>query len=385
MDNAISIITNNLNSENFEKCTFSSPRSKSDELKSLVVYKVQSSQELKVEYRYKKHNDIKTVKKIDFINNELPNFLAGFKQCHLKSSNEDIQILINSKLKSKVVFSTGSTKVSKKHNKTKKYLIPDGVVCPFLIEIGVMDKYGKVKTNYYKKFRQINRFLEMVDDLYKNEEVDSLHAVDFGCGKSYLTFALYHYFENIKKIRIQITGIDLKEEVISHCNEISRKLHFSGLKFVHGFIHDFTTDDDVDFVVTLHACDTATDDAILFSLRNKAQKMMFVPCCQHELNKQLSSRESEVLLKHGIFRERMTSLVTDTMRAQLLEACGYKVQSMEFIDLEHTAKNILLRCNFIDRSGSQREEKLQQYLEFKKEWSISPYLEKCLYEEKFIR
>jgi SAM-dependent methyltransferase len=244
---------------------------------------------------------------------------------------------------------------------------------------------GKVKSNYYNKFKQINRFLEMVDDLYKGiAPGESLHAVDFGCGKSYLTFALYHYFKNIKKIDIEITGIDLKQEVINHCNEIAQKIGFEKLKFAHGFIHDFKTEKKIDFVVTLHACDTATDDAILFSLNNQAEKMMFVPCCQHELNKQLSNHPSQILLKHGIFKDRMTEIVTDTMRSQLLEVCGYKVQSMEFIDLAHTAKNVLLRCTKVPRDEKSKELAYEKYLEFKKQWSISPYLEKQLIELKFI-
>lgn len=372
--------------DNFEKCTFSSPLNKSGELRSIVINAVGNLAEIKVEFRLQKHSDITTVLKKDFIEKDLSNYLQQFKQCLVKTESCETQILMNKKLKAKILSKLSQkTESNKNHNREKQYLIPDGEICPFLIAIGVMDHNGSVKPTQYKKFRQINRFLELVDDLYKNQDMKDFHAVDFGCGKSYLTFALYHYFKNIKKISVKITGIDLKQEVINHCNEIALNVGFDQLKFSHGFIHDFKTDDPVDFVVTLHACDTATDDAILFSLRNHAKQMMFVPCCQHELNKQLQNDDSNILLKHGIFRDRMTALVTDTMRTQLLEVCGYKVQSMEFISLEHTAKNILLRCVKVERDSKQTEQLLKSYKDFKKQWNINPYLEKNLLLENFIK
>tara|TARA_R110002049_G_scaffold88815_2_gene223907 strand:+ start:656 stop:1822 length:1167 start_codon:yes stop_codon:yes gene_type:complete len=385
MQNAIDAISSGLGEENFEKCTFSSPVNKSQELKSIVLNAVKNQSKVKVEFRLQKHSDITTVLKKDFIEKDLSNYLQQFRQCLVKTESCETQILINKKLKAKILTkSSQKIESNKNHNREKQYLIPDGEICPFLVEIGVMNKTGTVKPTQYKKFRQINRFLELVDDLYKNQEMNDFHAVDFGCGKSYLTFALYHYFKNIKKVKVKITGIDLKQEVINHCNQIAAQVSFDELKFAHGFIHDFKTDDPVDFVVTLHACDTATDDAILFSLRHDAKQMMFVPCCQHELNKQLENDQSSIMLKHGIFRDRMTALVTDTMRTQLLEACGYKVQSMEFISLEHTAKNIMLRCVKVDRDQKRADELLKSYQDFKKQWNIQPYLEKQLVLEKFI-
>lgn len=386
MQNAIETIRAQMGDDNFEKCTFSSPLNKSGELRSIVINAVGNLAEIKVEFRLQKHSDITTVLKKDFIEKDLSNYLQQFKQCLVKTESCETQILMNKKLKAKILSKLSQkTESNKNHNREKQYLIPDGEICPFLIAIGVMDHNGSVKPTQYKKFRQINRFLELVDDLYKNQDMKDFHAVDFGCGKSYLTFALYHYFKNIKKISVKITGIDLKQEVINHCNEIALNVGFDQLKFSHGFIHDFKTDDPVDFVVTLHACDTATDDAILFSLRNHAKQMMFVPCCQHELNKQLQNDDSNILLKHGIFRDRMTALVTDTMRTQLLEVCGYKVQSMEFISLEHTAKNILLRCVKVERDSKQTEQLLKSYKDFKKQWNINPYLEKNLLLENFIK
>ena len=385
MHKALEEIKKNMSSDSFVKCIFSNPRDKSNHLKSIVIIPLKNKDDLKVEYRLEKHNDIKTMKLSSFVDVDLEQILKDFKQILLKCDGSDTQILLNQKLKSKFI-TTQKTNVSKSqnHNKKKNYIIPDGKPCQFLFEIGVMDIRGKVKSNYYKKFRQINRFLELVDDLFRDDEIASFHAVDFGCGKSYLTFALYYYFKNIKNINPKITGIDLKQEVIDHCNDVARKVNFDGLHFAHGFIHNFNTDESVDFVVTLHACNTATDDAILFSLRNKAKKMMFVPCCQHELNKQIKNSESAIMLKHGIFKDRMCSLITDTMRSQLLEVCGFKVQSMEFIDLEHTAKNIMLRCVQVNRSEKQTGQILEKYKVFKKQWGIDPYLEKKLLEEKFI-
>lgn len=384
MNTALNLIKSALEAKTITQCSFTGPRLKSLEVKAIILKKTNSEEDLKVEFRHSKHNDIKTISVNDFINLHLDTCIRDFKQIHLKTKTTESQILINKKLKAKIISKDIEPKQALKHNRKKNYILPVDTPCDFLIEIGVMDQKGKVKSNYFKKFKQINRFLELVDDLYKNDTKSSLHIVDFGCGKSYLTFAMYYYFKVLKGKETLITGIDLKQEVIDHCNSIAENLNYSGLKFAHGYIHDFKTDVPIDFVVTLHACDTATDDAILFSLENKVDKMMFVPCCQHELNDQLSNKQSDIMLKHGIFRDRVTALVTDTMRSQLLEACGYKVQSMEFIDLEHTAKNILLRCTKVNKTQLHKQQALGQYNEFKNQWSISPYLEKKIFEQNFL-
>ncbi|MDP7321192.1 MAG: SAM-dependent methyltransferase [Bacteriovoracaceae bacterium] len=381
MKEAIQLIKDSFSKSDVTACIFSSPRKKSQEIKKITLWPIKNKNQIKCEIQYIKHNNIISVDH-DQLNVILKDHLKDFKQCLVKNSQQEIQILINKKLETKIIYQ--KTISSPKKSKQKKYLIPEGVPCSFLVEIGVMTTQGKVKPQYYKKFKQINRFLELVDDLYAKEEKQSLHIVDFGCGKSYLTFALYYYFTCIKKHEVIITGIDLKQDVIDHCNHIAQKLNYNSLKFVHGFIHSFKSDLPIDFVVTLHACDTATDDAILFSLQHKVEKMMFVPCCQHELNKQLYNKDSKDLLKHGIFRDKMTSLITDSMRSQLLQICGYKVQCMEFIELEHTAKNILLRCQKTHKSQEKQDELKSDYLSFKKYWNISPYLESELLRKKFI-
>jgi 2-polyprenyl-3-methyl-5-hydroxy-6-metoxy-1,4-benzoquinol methylase len=384
MKTAFELLKKCLRESDFIQCSFSSPRLKTSEIKSIIIKPTNNPNELKVEFRHAKHNDIKTINLDTYLEINLNDSLKEFKQVLIRTTNKESQILINKKLISKFITKEIKPAQKEKHNRKKNYILPADVPCDFLIEIGVMEPSGKVKPNYFKKFRQINRFLELVDDLFKEESDKKLHIVDFGCGKSYLTFAIYYYFSKIKKRETLITGIDLKQEVIDHCNSIAKKLDYKGLKFAHGYIHDFKIDIPIDFVVTLHACDTATDDAILFSLEHKVDKMMFVPCCQHELNKQLKNDSSNILLKHGIFKDRLTALVTDTMRSQLLESCGYKVQSMEFIDLEHTAKNILLRCSKMNKSKEQNDQSLEKYQDFKKQWNINPYLEKEMLGRNFI-
>ena len=378
MEKVKNIISNSVNNKKLKSITLSSPRQKGEELKGVYInYKKDGS--YKLELRLSKHKDISSNKLLEIIENE---FISNFKQILIKTQDSEHQVLINKKLKAKIITKTTSADSKTKHNRQKNYIIPDGVACDFLIEIGVMAKNGKVKSNYYKKFKQINRFLEMVDDLFKKGNMSKIHAVDFGSGKSYLTFAIYHYFRNVRNIETKITGIDLKQEVIDNCNTIAKKLNYSGLKFVHGFIHDFKTDQEIDFVVTLHACDTATDEAILFSLKNNANKMIFVPCCQHELNSQLKNQDNTILIEHGVYRDKMCAIITDNVRAKLLEASGYKVQIMEFIETEHTAKNIMLRCQKVSKTIDQKEKALKEYKEFAKKWSISPYLAKKLDLEK---
>lgn len=376
MKKAYQLIKDKILDKGLISITFSSPREKKNEIKSIIVTSKADSS-LKKEIRYIKHNDIKDVLAEDFLNETLNSYLLDFKQILLKTNDKSYQILLNKKLSSKILEQEADKIVSNKsHNRDKNYLIPDGSPCLFLIEIGVMEKSGKVKPKHYKKFKQINRFLEMVDDLYKGEKLEKINAIDFGSGKSYLTFAIYHYFKEIKEIDTKITGIDLKQEVIDNCNLIAKKLDYTGLNFVHGFIHNFKTDEEIDFVMTLHACDTATDEAILFSLKHKAKNMIFVPCCQHELNKQLKNKKSHLLIEHGVHRDKLCALVTDSSRAKFLEAKGYKVQVMEFIETEHTPKNIMIRCQKIQRKESLNEQYMKDYLSFIDEWSVVPYLAK---------
>lgn len=230
------------------------------------------------------------------------------------------------------------------HNKTKNYIIPDGVPCDFLIELGVMGRDGKVFPRAYSKFRQINRYLEIVDDVFEYlPSGRTLRIIDFGCGKAYLTFALYHYLKKIKDRDVEIIGLDLKEDVIEFCSGVAKRLGYHELKFLMGDIADYTSDH-ADMVVTLHACDTATDHALINAVKWGTRVILSVPCCQHELFGQLKNELHQPILKYGILKDRLTEYLTDGLRGLKLESCGYDVAMIEFTGLEHTARNIMIKA-----------------------------------------
>lgn len=231
------------------------------------------------------------------------------------------------------------------HNRVKKYILEEGKTVPFLVDLGVQTKEGKIVRAKYDKFKQINRYLEFVEDVLPVFEKDErIRIIDFGCGKSYLTFALYYYLHELKALKVSIIGLDLKEDVIDHCNSLAEKYGYQELHFLKGDIAGFKGTDKVDMVVTLHACDTATDYAIKKAVDWKAKVIFSVPCCQHEVNGQIKSEELAPVLKYGLLKERMSALLTDAIRANLLEEQGYDTQVLEFIDMEHTPKNILIRA-----------------------------------------
>lgn len=231
------------------------------------------------------------------------------------------------------------------HNRKKQYILEEGIPVPFLRDLGVMTEEGKIVHARFDKFRQINRFLEFIEDILPKLPKDrELTILDFGCGKSYLTFAMYYYLHELKNYDIRIIGLDLKRDVIRKCNELSRKYGYEKLKFLEGNIADYNGQEKVDMVVTLHACDTATDHALARAVQWDAKVILSVPCCQHELNRQIQSDILKPVMKYGILKERMAALVTDGLRAEYLEREGYDVQILEFIDMEHTPKNLLIRA-----------------------------------------
>lgn len=240
------------------------------------------------------------------------------------------------------------------HNREKNYILPQEEPVPFLVALGVQTAQGKVVHAKYDKFRQINRYLEFVRDIlpYLPNNGKTLRIVDFGCGKSYLTFALYYYLKVMQNYNISVTGLDLKQDVIEKCQALADKLEYNGLKFLVGDIGSYHGTKEADMVVTLHACDTATDYALAKAVKWNAKVILSVPCCQHELNRQISCAALKPVLQYGIIKERMAALITDALRANLLEEQGYDTQLLEFIDMEHTPKNILIRAVKREEKGS---------------------------------
>lgn len=241
------------------------------------------------------------------------------------------------------------------HNKTKDYILKEGNVVPALVDLGVETLDGKVVKAQYDKFKQINRFLEIIDDSIGDE--DNLRIIDFGCGKSYLTFILYYYITEIKHKSCNIIGLDLKEDVINHCNQIASKYGYNNLHFYKGDIASFNVNDKIDMIVTLHACDTATDYALYHAINLKCKYIFSVPCCQHEINNQLKSDYHHLLNKFGILKERYSALITDAIRANILQYYGYKTQLMEFVDFENSPKNLLIRAELKNNLYNERIKK----------------------------
>lgn len=386
----LNIFKDSINNNNFIKGIFSNP-TKESSYKKINLKPVQIKEEFFIQFEsfvdnkafHKNENLIDSFKILDEI-------IDTFKQILIVTSNQEIQILQNKKGFSIKRKNTESKTLELSHNKQKNYILQDNTPIPFLIRLGVMSEAGKVSKEKFNKFRQINRYLEFIEDTLKELQEkklvgNSMKIIDFGCGKSYLTFALYHYLKNIKNLDIDVIGLDLKEDVINHCNTIAKDLNFNNLQFLKGDIKDFDIFKDVDLIFSLHACNNATDYSILKGLELGAKAILAVPCCQSEINQKIDKSSTTQLNgvlspfgNHGILQERFSSLATDALRALSLELCGYNTKVMEFIDMEHTPKNILIKAILGSPSKEKLEEKRKEYDKYLEFLGVNPLLDSLL-------
>lgn len=361
--------------------TISQPRMKSNEVKrvKLKPIELKGTYHIQLEYQYErilKHDNIE----LHLIEAKINELFEDFRQFQGDFETESVQVQLSKK--NKVLIKTTANATAKKanlsHNRKKNYLLDPETPYPFLIRLGVQSPEGKVKKQKYDKFKQINRFIEFIHDSLEYLPKDrTIRILDFGSGKSYLTFALYHYLKVEQGLDIRVTGLDLKKEVIEECAQIAADLQYDSLEFLVGDINDYNDESSVDMVVTLHACDVATDMALSRAVKWGAKVILSVPCCQHELNNQINSSPLDIMLQHGLIKERFSALATDSIRAEILSLVGYDAQLMEFIDMSHTPKNILIRAYYTGKKPS--DEQLARYHAFTNFLSATPFLEKELH------
>lgn len=335
------------------------------------------------------HENYESIVMIDRIEERL---MQDFRQCEVEHKTCRAVVLISKK--GRITINRKKTvqdmmrpeevrKIQLSHNRKKQYILEEGIPVPFLVDLGIQTMDGKIVHARYDKFRQINRFLEFIEDILPTlPKGETVRILDFGCGKSYLTFAMYYYLHCLKEYDVEITGLDLKEDVIENYNRLSRQYGYEKLMFLKGDIADYEMQDRVDMVVTLHACDTATDYALAKAVRWNVKVILSVPCCQHEINRQIHNKELESVLRYGIIKERMSALITDAVRAELLEAQGYETGILEFIEMEHTPKNLLIRA--VRRSGekpAKNQKKMNEVVQLTKFLQIDPTLLKLLCDE----
>lgn len=307
-------------------------------------------------------------------------FPESFTQMNIfnQSFEKSIKITKKGKMLTNLNYKNKIKPITTAHNREKNYILKEGMIIPPLVDMGVLTKEGRVVQKMYDKFKQINRFVELLDDVLKAYDKEEIRIIDFGCGKSYLTFVVYYYITEVLDKKAYITGLDLKEDVIEKCNATSMKYHYDNLKFELGDINGYKAEGCVDMVITLHACDTATDYALYNAVNWNASYILSVPCCQHEVNGQIENKVLAPMMKYGIIKERTAALVTDSVRAGVLEYCGYKTQLLEFVDMAHSPKNILIRSIKTNINREKRERSLREVRQMCEFLNIEPTLLKLL-------
>lgn len=310
----------------------------------------------------------------------------GFRQINVWDDDNEYSLRISKK--KKIMFNKTKkftpVNIIDGNNRKKQYILEEGQKIEPLIDMGIFTKDGKVINSMYDKYKQINKFIEIIDDTIKKMNLKTINIIDFGCGKSYLTFVVYYYFTEIRKIDTHIVGLDLKEDVIKKCNEAAIKYGYNNLHFEVGNINDYKAPFQIDMVITLHACDTATDFALFNAIKWNTKAIISVPCCQHELCGQLDSSELAIVQRYGIVKERCSALFTDAIRGNLLTYCGYKTQLLEFIDMEHTPKNILIRAVKSNIAKEHKEKVLKEVEKLNECFDLRPTLYELLIKGNHI-
>ncbi len=378
MNSLLSAIEAGFNGKTY-KIILSKPRVKTEAIKKIVISQLSGTYHLEKFTATQVFNE-------NLLTAQLKEFLVqslekDFQQYNAWDDQFEYIIQISKKGKPSVTRKAlkAAPPKAQSHNREKNYILQEGTVIEPLVDMGIFTKEGKVVKTMYDKFRQINRFVEIIDDEIKNlDPAVPLNIIDFGCGKSYLTFILYYYLTEIKRLKVKMVGLDLKRDVIDRCNASAKKYGYTDLFFELGNIDSYQNEFPVDMIITLHACDTATDFALYNAIKWQAKLIFSVPCCQHELNAQMESEDLSLLTKYGIIKERTAALLTDAIRGSLLEACGYKVQLLEFVDLAHTPKNILIRAKKARISETKKAQALAEVKNTIQAFSLNPTLFKLL-------
>ena len=349
-------------------------------LKSVKNIQIESFKDNKA---FHKNIDLNNLQELE---DNLKEYIDNFKQILLQIEGLDISFIRKKENFSRKEKESNLIKTSNEHNKKKQYILNEGDKIDFLIELGLMSIEGKILKSSYNKFKQINKYLEFIDDVIEELKAkklitDHINVLDFGCGKSYLTFALYYYLKNYRKdLTFSIVGLDLKKDVIEFCNKLAKKLNYENLEFLNGNIKDYDKSKEVDLVFSLHACNNATDYSLEKALSLDAKAILAVPCCHHEFFEKIQKNKNsefyntlKIMADNGVVLDKFATLATDSFRSLSLELCGYKTKMIEFIDMEHTPKNILIKA--IKSKSSNLKEKLVEYNKLKEFLGIKPLLE----------